>query len=70
LVCQKTVVFCVAADPEPHEVGAILNGQGAVMDSDPRRPEPAYATKMQRGVLGVSLEVLVAAVRQPLNFCR
>jgi hypothetical protein len=41
LLAKQAIVVRMAADPEPDESVWCVDGQGSVMGTDPRRPEPA-----------------------------
>ena len=38
---NDSVILAVMPNPEPNDVGTILNGSSAVVDADPNRPHPA-----------------------------
>jgi hypothetical protein len=67
---NQLVVFGVAADPYPHEVGTIFDGKCAVVEADPRRPLFAKPLELQRRMARVSFEKLEILAGQLLNVVR
>jgi hypothetical protein len=53
---EQAVVLGVVANPEPDDVGAVLNGERAVVQADADEPEAADALELQAGVTLVRLE--------------
>lgn len=47
---QEVIVGLVAADPEPIDIAALPARHGAVISSDLRSPDLAFACEAQRGM--------------------
>jgi hypothetical protein len=60
----------MGSDPHPHEVGTILDGKRAVVETYSRRPIIADPLELQRWVAGILLEELEVLARELLNFFR
>src|SRR5712691_1855601 len=61
---DQMVIFGVSADPDPHEVNTIANGQRPVMQADSRGPELTDLLDLQRRVPRILKHLFVAAVGQ------
>jgi hypothetical protein len=60
----------VSADPHPKQVFPIFHGEGAIMQADANRPQPAYLLESQRRVARIIAKQFVVPVRQTLNLLR
>ena len=69
-LAEQLVVIRMGADPEPHEAVRGLDGQGAILPTNPSRPEAPNLLEMERRVPWVVLEVGVGCVREVLGRLR
>jgi len=58
------------ANPESHEPVCGLDGQRAILRTDPRRPESPNLLEMERRVTWVLVETSVGCVRELLDLLR
>ncbi len=58
----------MVTNPEPDNVGTILDGNGPVVNSDSGGPEPANLFEMERRVPRISLEQTVILVGELPDF--
>jgi hypothetical protein len=66
LLVHQSVVFGVAADPNPENSIRQLHTDGTVVDADTRRPKAAGFLEMERGMFGVCLEQHKRSIRMLL----
>ena len=67
---DESIVFAVMANPEPDDIGAILNGCRSVMDADTGRPHPPDLFEVEGRMPGVILEQFVVCIGKRLNLLR
>ncbi len=65
---DEAVVFSVSTDPEPDEIGVLLDGKCPIMQSYSGGPEPPDLPEVQRWMVRVLSKQLVATVGESLYF--
>src|SRR5258706_13413444 len=60
----------MGADPEPHEAVRRLDGQCAILPTNPSRPEARNLLEVERRVTWVLLEARIGCVRELLDLLR
>lgn len=55
-------------DPEPRQTVWSFNGDGSMVQTNARRPEPVDFLEVERQMLGVTLEKGKGLIREFLNF--
>lgn len=56
LLAKQAIVVSMAANPEPDESVGRVDGQGSVVGTDSRRPEPTDLLEVKRGMPGILLQ--------------
>jgi len=69
-LAKQPVVIGMGADPEPHEPVFRFHGQGAVVGSNPSRPEATDLFEVERRVPRVLLQARVCLVGEILDVRR
>jgi len=69
-LAKQPVVIGMGADPEPHEPVFRFHGQGAVVGSNPSRPETTDLFQVERWVPRVLLQARVCLVGEILDVRR
>src|SRR5207249_4926561 len=64
------IVLGVCPDPEPDQIGPILDRHRAIVEANPDRPEATDLLQVQRRVSRVLTKQPVTGVCQPLNYGR
>lgn len=67
---KQPVVIGMGADPKPHEPVFRFHGQGAVVGSNPSRPEATDLFEVERRVPRVLLQARVCLVGEALDIRR